>query len=275
MDTPALITSLSAKTLIFTVTSGRSGTKLLAALLGECLGIDAEHEPAPRVNFVFRSIINAPDAAMSWLVHEKLPAMLARASGPVYTETSHLFCKGLIEPILELGLRPKFIILTRPAREVARSLFQMNAIPERTGGGRLVLLGPSDPGVLPLPHWERLSDYQLCYWYAREIERRQSTYAALFRTLGLAAFWIEMRALTDWTTFGSLADFVAGELGFVPNEQAFWRVTLRNQNARGAATGRTHDRELPRDLDFQEQMVDEAIRTAGSEAVISQLLRAH
>ena len=260
MDIPSLIASLNAKTLVFTVTSGRSGTKLLATLLGECLGIEAEHEAAPRVNFVLRSIINAPEVAAAWLAHEKLPAIAARAKGLVYAETSHLFCKGLIEPILELGLRPKFIILTRPAAEVARSLFQMNAIPERTGAGRLVLLGPSDPGVLPLLGWQRFSDYQLCYWYAREIERRQTAYEALFHVRSLAAFRVEMRALTQWTTFERLAAFVAGEFAFTPKEENFRRVVSRNQNPRGAIAGHINDRELPLDLEFQEQIIDEAIQ---------------
>src|SRR3954469_7221104 len=102
MNAGSLIASLNTKTLVFTVTAGRSGTKLLARLLGECLGIEAEHEPAPRCNYVLRSIINAREAALGWLATEKLPAILARAKGPVYAETSHLLCKGFIEPMLAL-----------------------------------------------------------------------------------------------------------------------------------------------------------------------------
>ena len=67
----SLLTSLRAKTLVFTVTAGRSGTKLLATLLAECMGVDAEHEPAPRPNYVLRSIINAPEAASWWLLSER------------------------------------------------------------------------------------------------------------------------------------------------------------------------------------------------------------
>ena len=42
--------------LILTVTPGRSGTKLLARLLVECLDINAEHEAAPRLNYVLRTV---------------------------------------------------------------------------------------------------------------------------------------------------------------------------------------------------------------------------
>ena len=83
---------------------------------------------------------------------------------------SHLTCKGFIEPLIELGLRPCFLIISRPAREVAISLLKIGATPERTGPGRLVLIGPEYSPFLPLDDWERLSDYQLCYWYAREID---------------------------------------------------------------------------------------------------------
>ena len=261
LDIPALIAALNAKTLLLTVTSGRSGTALLTALLRGCLGIVAEHEPPPRVNFVLRSLVLAPEMAAAWLAHEKLPAMLARATGPVYAETSHLFCKGLIEPMLDLGLRPRFIILTRPAPEVARSLFQMNVIPERTGAGRLALLGPRDPGVLPVADPDGLTDYQLCYWYAREIERRQAAYASLFAARGLAAFRIGMHELTRWDRFLLLATSVAGP-ALVPDKAAFHAVTARHQNPRAVASGGAPDRPLPLDIETQEAAADAAIQKA-------------
>jgi len=263
LDLPALIAALNAKAPLLTVTSGRSGTALLTALLRDCLGIAAEHEPPPRVNFVLRSLVLAPEMAAAWLAHEKLPAMLARATGPVYAETSHLFCKGLIEPMLDLGLRPRFVILTRPAPEVARSLFRMNVIPERTGAGRLVLLGPHDPGVLPVAGADGLTDYQLCYWYAREIERRQAAYAVLFAARGLAAFQIGMHDLTCWRRFLPLAAF-AGR-GSAPDRAAFHAVTAQDQNPRAVASGGAADRPLPPDPGVQEAVVDAAIREAAGQ----------
>ena len=51
-------------------------------------------------------------------------------------------------------------------------------MPGRGKLGLKYLLHPDDPGVLPLRGWHGLSDYQLCFWYALEIERRQEAYAA-------------------------------------------------------------------------------------------------
>ena len=220
-------------TLALTVTSGRSGTKLLTVILSEALRLAAEHEPPPRANFVMRSFVAAPSAAEHWLRTEKLPAMLAAAKDGFYAETSHLFCKGLIEPILALGLRPKLIILTRAARDVASSLYRMNVIPARTEAGRLVLLGPEDPGVLPLVNWRQYSDYQLCYWYAREIERRQTLYSELASNIHLQYLRIAMLDLKHPETIETLARF----FGVTIDDQAFVRqaaILAQNQNSRSA-----------------------------------------
>jgi len=151
-----VVEELKSKRLCFAVTSGRSGTKLLTELLARAAGICAEHEPAPRFNYVLRSILESPEAARWWLLTEKLPSVAQRVrSSDVYAELSHLTCKGFIEPLLGLGLKPAFIILSRPARDVASSLYRIGAIPERTSSGRLVLLGPRHSRFLPLDGWER------------------------------------------------------------------------------------------------------------------------
>lgn len=245
-------------TLTLTVTSGRSGTKLLAVLLRDALGLAAEHEPAPRLNFVMRSFVEAPSAARAWLLTEKLPAMVSAARNGFYAETSHLFCKGLIEPMIQLGVNPTLIILSRPAREVASSLFRMNVIPVRTESGRLVLLGPDDSGVLRLPDWSRFSDYQLCYWYALEIERRQTHYLQNASALGLNCLHVPMRWLLSREHLGKLAAFLGAET----SEDVFRRqsaILAHNQNSRKAASGSAVDRPLPHDLLAEEGAVDAAV----------------
>jgi len=250
-----VIEQFSNMTLVLTVTSGRSGTKLLTVLLREALRLAAEHEPAPRANFVLRSFIEAPSSAAHWLRSEKLPAMLASARNGFYAETSHLFCKGLIEPVLTLGMRPKLIILTRPAREVASSLFQMNIVPARTESGRLVLVSPSDPNVLTLPDWQKYTDYQLCYWYAREIERRQAHYESRRAELGLECLRVAMHDLRTPEALASIAEF----LGATADEEAFARqkrILSSNQNSRQVASGSDNDRPLPIDRQAGEATVD-------------------
>ncbi|OEU18432.1 hypothetical protein FRACYDRAFT_236711 [Fragilariopsis cylindrus CCMP1102] len=164
-----------------------------------------------------------------------------------YVETSHLFCKGFIEPMKKILLESSktstnssslfssscgdggnhhhhhhhdhhhssccccygyklqktfsLIILRRHPSLIAYSLLQRNAIPGRSRWGKKYLLHPNDWNVLGnnnehndndgkngnndrrrlrwisiLSSW---SDYQLCYWYALEIERRQIQYTKM------------------------------------------------------------------------------------------------
>jgi hypothetical protein len=59
-------------------------------------------------------------------------------------------------------------------------MYRGGTIPGRTQKGLRFYLSPDDPGVLPLTDWERLHDYQLCYWYCLEIERRAEQYRHLY-----------------------------------------------------------------------------------------------
>ncbi len=174
---------LEGRRLVFTVATGRCGTGHLARLLEGLPDVAAVHEPEPRFDRVMRDVQGRPERARRFWLEEKLPAIAARPE-PVYVETSHLFGKGFAEPLLELGLVPDLVLLSRPHREVARSYAQLSTIPGRSEKGLRYLLGPEDPGVLPLPGWRELDDYQLCYWYCLEIERRREHYARLFAGRG-------------------------------------------------------------------------------------------
>ncbi|WP_375458909.1 hypothetical protein [uncultured Enterovirga sp.] len=247
---------LASKDIVLTVTSGRSGTKLLAVLLRDVFGLHAEHEPAPRANLALRPAIADPAYAREWLISEKLPE-IAKSGARTYIETSHVYCKGFIEAFFACGLEPRFIILRRDPRAVAESLFKMNGIPERTEAGKLVLLGPSDPHVLPLPDWERYSDYQLCYWYAREIERRQAFYVGQFRSGSLSYFDISIDELIDVHSLLRLAMFIdpSASLNETSRER-FKEIVSRNQNPRNVALEGAVDRLLPSDTARQEHEVD-------------------
>lgn len=248
---------LLEKRIILTVTSGRSGTGLLATLLRAVPGVHAEHEPEPRANFVLRDNVEHPHRGLEWLAKTKLPT-IAQASSDIYVETSHLHCKGFIEFFLLLGLRPEFLILRRDAQAVARSLYRMDVIPGRSVNGLMVLLHPGDPNVLPLPDWQSFSDYQLCYWYVLEIERRQAAYRGAFRSEGLSFFDLSIDDLVDWKAYKRLACYIQPSRWRSPSRDAFSAIVLRNQNPRDVAHPGQVDRELPSDLTAQEEAVDAA-----------------
>lgn len=195
--------TICKKSLIFSVTAGRSGSKYLANLLDAVPGVHAEHEPEPNFVHVMRRSQHNPSIALSFLRDHKLPA-ISNVAEPIYAETSHLTCKGFIEPLIMLGLRPSLILLRRPPRQVAFSQLERLTVPARTQLGLTYLLEPRDPFVIPLPGWESLTDYQLCFWYAIEIERRCLRYAAMANRLGLALTDVTNEELNNWSIFSRL-----------------------------------------------------------------------
>jgi hypothetical protein len=167
-----LLQRVAVKTLIFTVTSGRSGTQTLARIFEAIPEVEAAHEGVPAFQQVMRLALSDPDLARDFLLTRKLPA-IAASPKPNYLESSHVFGKGFLLPALKLGLRPQVIFLKRDPRRVALSLERIGATPHRTAGGRSHHLSPADPSLLPVLPWNDFTDYQLCYWYALEAIRRQ------------------------------------------------------------------------------------------------------
>jgi len=177
-----LKSQLGEKRLFFTITTGRSGTGYLSKVLNFVPTAASYHEAQPTFSEVMRLVQQDKNAAYHFWIKSKLP-VIANNKYPIYIETSHLFCKGFIEPLLDLNLTPGIIILTRSHRDVATSLFRLQTIPGRSEKGLMYYLSPDDPGVLPLPGWQKLHDYQLCYWYCLEIERRCKNYEQIFTAL--------------------------------------------------------------------------------------------
>lgn len=203
-DPGALLAAVRRKTLVFTITAGRTGTVYLQRLLGLFPDTTSLHEPEPAFVSVLRLVQHAPERARSFLLEYKLPFIGALPSAR-YVEASHLFGKGFFEPALALGLLPRLVMLRRHPRRIALSYLARNAVPGRTKLGFKYLLQPSDPGVLPLPGWTRRSAYQLCFWYALEMERRQRAYSERIAELGGAAVDVTAEELHDLERFLDVA----------------------------------------------------------------------
>lgn len=253
MNKEELVRKLRRKRLIFTVTTGRSGTAYLAAVLGYARNVSSLHEPAPEFADVLRPVQQNPQLAAKFLIEEKLSAILQNPSS-IYIETSHLTCKGFLEPMLELGIAPDLIIHRRPAREVALSMLQMGTIPGRSSKGLRFYLSPDDPDTLQLTDWEKVHDYQLCYWYCLEIERRCRFYQHLFAAQGAR---IAETTLVGLRTFsGLMACFAALDL---KPKFPVWLTKLRFDRAAKVRVNESKetkkDVDAPKNLDEMEQEV--------------------
>jgi hypothetical protein len=196
IDRDALLAKLARKRLIFLVTAGRTGTMFLTKLLELIPDSISLHEPEPAFQRYLRQVQSDPRVADEFLLRSKLP-FIADLPTRVYIETSHVVSKGFLGPLINLGLVPSLILLRRPPRKIAVSYLERYTVPGRTKYGLEFLIHPGDPGVLPLRGWRRMTDYQLCFWYALEMERRQAYYGALVRELGGAVVDIATEELSD------------------------------------------------------------------------------
>ncbi|XCN73759.1 MAG: hypothetical protein Q3M24_03105 [Candidatus Electrothrix aestuarii] len=267
MDAVSLVEHIREKKIIFTVTTGRSGTAYLASIFGFAQGVVAEHEPAPEFAEVMRAVQRDPKLARSFLLEKKLPAILEKP-GNIYVETSHLSCKGFLMPLLELGVVPDLIIHRRAPRAVALSLLCMGTIPSRSDKGLRFYLSPDDPGVLQINNWQQLTDYQLCYWYCLEIERRACEYSRVFQEQG---------ARVTETTLDSLKSFSGlktcfADLGLKMKFPS-WLTRLRFLRSSKVKVNESKETKkkiaLPEDLDGLEQQVHARLDGEAAESWLS------
>ncbi len=260
-----MIELLREKRLLFTICTGRCGTELLAQRLSQLPGVDAYHEPDPSFVEVVRLVREEPARAREFWIERKLPAM-ARSSAPIYAETTHLFGKGFLKPLIELGLVPDLILLSRPYREIALSLLRLNCVPDRTSAGRAFLISPDDPGVLPVADWRSLNDYQLCYWYCLETERLQQAGAAIVRSHGGRVVSTTLKAIRSASGMMRLiAELDLPRPGVL--RRLAWSITALHKVNRKRRHKRPFESDRP--IEELEREVIERIELAGSSDVIA------
>lgn len=267
MDSHDVIQQLQSYRIILTATAGRTGTLLLSKLMSLVPGVYAEHEPPPRIDNVWWRAKNDPKLYKTWLVRHKLPSVLQslqQHTASVYIETSHMLCKGFLEPLLDLGIKPDLIVLSRDHRATAMSLYSLASIPMRTKSGRRWLLSPRDEtniSSLP-PLYSQWSDYQLAYWYVLEMSLRSERY--LKSWLWSRITNIDLKHLVEKSGFRSLLQSL--DLQEPPTQawHEYKLLTMTKHNEKSTTKSFVRNRNMePRivqDIENQELMVREAIK---------------
>jgi len=249
--------ALKLKKLVFTVATGRCGTAFFAEILRLVPGVTSLHEPQPEYASVLREVQSDPEKARRFLIEMKLPAIADQASA-IYIETSHLFCKGFLEPLLDMDIAPSLLWIRRGHRAVAASMYRGGTIPGRSEKGLRFYLSPDDHGVLSLPGWQKMHDYQLCYWYCMEIERRAQKYREKYRSNGW--YWSET-SLPHITSSKGMRQVLA-ELDLPRLSPVGWLRYWNNRRRRVNPTSKRKQQvALPSDLDLLEQEVEEQAGT--------------
>lgn len=257
---PKVREALASKRMIFTVTTGRSGTQYLTGLLQRVDGVAAFHEAHSRFSLIMRYAQEDPALARRFLIDWKLPE-IASLKEAVYADTTHLFCKGFFEPMIDLGFVPDLILLRRDHRKVAESIFLLGEIP----GDTVWYLSPDDPGVLRLPGWRDLHEYQRCFWYSLEIERRGEAYGNQARALGARVVEIGLPELATPGGFKRLlSELDLPQLSWWTKFKKAVRRPAVNQKERKKRLVNRHEALAGLDLDALEAGVRERITNGHS-----------
>lgn len=245
--------------LIFCLSPGRCGTKYLAALLNAIPGVHGVHEPEPEFVGYARAARRDPQEAWNFWHCEKLPYIRSLTYGSleceVYAETSHLFGKGFVKSLLDLGVVPDVIVLSRDHRDVALSIWRRNGTPAKTLKGERYWLHPEQAEFCPLPRWWAFTDYQLCYWYTLEMTDRMGVLQALILDAGGKVAYLDFDVLTQ----GNMTVWLEG-LGLPSPDQV--RFDLIQSDYHNATPADRRDLMPPGDLDEQEKQVRDAILNA-------------
>jgi hypothetical protein len=186
---------------IFTATTGRSGTLTLAKLFSTVPGCIAVHEASPIMNGPVLEAANFGNPALIDRVYRQIKSInILRASigYRYYMEANHLFIKTFFQQAIdEFGDRLAVIHLVRPAIEVATSIYRLQDYPgtERGNYWWLDYRAPSNliqiADVLDFDA-EFSHPFYKALWYWYEVEARISAWHAQMPSLKFARFE------TDW-----------------------------------------------------------------------------
>lgn len=186
--------------LIFTATTGRSGTLTLSRILSAVRGCVSLHEAHPAMNGPVLRAASYGDTALVNRVYRRIKSVNIRRAGVgyrYYVEANHLFVKTFARNAVEdFGDRIAVIHLVRPAVEVAMSIYRLRDYPGTERGNYWWLdfkaptnrisiadLLESDP--------EFSHPFYKALWYWHEVEARIAAWRLEMPTVRFVRFETE------------------------------------------------------------------------------------
>jgi hypothetical protein len=190
------------KQIFLTLSAGRSGTQKLSKLLSQIPNTYAEHEGTPGFETVRIPNLKTPSVGAAF-VKDKLAYWNSLPQNNI-AHTGHIAGLGFYDHILDQGIVPNIIILRRPMREVALSMYKLNWIP---GLVKLIdpwYCSPAEEGVLEYPDWKTAHPYQLCYWWCLDSEQRIQHYKYVFEAYGSKIHETTLAGILDIRCFNNM-----------------------------------------------------------------------
>lgn len=196
--------TLGLERLIFTATTGRSGTLTLTKLFGAVPGCHAAHEAYPEMNGSVLQAASYGDTALVDRVYRRVKSVNIRRSAigqRYYFEANHLFIKTFAHSaVTDFGRRLAVVHLVRPAVEVANSIYQLGDYPSTERGNYWWLDFRAPTNLLAMadilesdPEFSHPYYKALWYWY--EVEARIAAWRARMPSIQVVDF--QTRWLND------------------------------------------------------------------------------
>jgi hypothetical protein len=172
---------LDSRNLIFSINSGRSGSRYLAELLATADNIQAFHEAEPTMSGVFLQMVTSNPPADSFRersikagvirqILDRLPA------GTGYAETNHMFIKTFSDVVMEAfqDCNIHVIVLRRYLPAVLKSFINMGyfSARNRVWPAWMHLPGTCGSAFIPLESDQVPDQYDLAIGYLLDIEAR-------------------------------------------------------------------------------------------------------
>lgn len=211
--------SRALERIVFTATTGRSGTLTLTRIFAGIPGCRALHEPYPVMHDdALRAASYGEDAALQQLYRAKSVNILRAAAGyRYYFEANHLFIKSFVAHAAhEFGERLAVIHLVRPVLEVAASIYRLHRQPGTESGNRWwldyraplnrVRVAADLDGEFAHPFYKAL-------WYWFEIETRVQEWQSRLPQVPFVRFE------TDWLNQPQRLHALALQLGMEVEQQ--------------------------------------------------------
>jgi hypothetical protein len=212
--------------LIFTATTGRSGTLTLSKVFSAVPGCASVHEAHPVMNgSVLRAASYGDTALVDRVYHQVKAVNILRAAvgHRYYVEANHLFIKAFAQHAVDdFGERLAVIHLVRPAVEVATSICGLQDHPGTERGNYWWLDYKAPSNMIPMAKIldsdpEFSHPFYKALWYWHEIEARIAAFHARIPTLKIVRF--ETRWLNDLPRICLLLDELGIEYERSPIER--------------------------------------------------------
>jgi len=220
---------------VFTATTGRSGTKALAGFLSTIPDCTALHEPYPIMCGTVLRAASYGDSALANKVYwhiKSINILRAAVGSRYYVEANHSFVKTFIQQaIADFGKRLAVIHLVRPPIDVAMSIFRLQDYPGTDVGNAWWLDYRAPTNLIQIAEFldrdaEFSHPFYKALWYWHEIEMRIYAWRTKMPSLKVVRF--ETRWLNSKEKLMELLD----NLGFDYEASRIQPIAGQHENLR-------------------------------------------